>query len=490
MPTAHSSQRMFFGAIAFVTSLTLFRLWFSTHLELVPDEAYYWEWSRHLDFCYRDKGPAVAWTIAAGTWLAGDTVFGVRWIGVLLAAGTAWQLFILARRLFDESVGLAVLVVASVMPILSIGSIIMTIDSLSVFFWAWSANLAWSAFQTNRKRDWALLGFAIGCGFLAKFTNVLQLVSVFLYLLWTPSKRRLIVSTGTVLMTIVFAICTTPILYWNEIHQWPNARALASRSSLDAGFSIHPLQTLKFLEEQALVISPLFYVGMLAAVIGLGLYRTQEDRIRFLLCDFLPIYGCFTFFSLNSAGNANWTAPALISGIILLVVFWKERLLRSRAWMIPAALAMALALAETVILHDTSWLHLNPRKDPLQRAKGWEDLATHVQNWEKQYSTDFVIANHYSFASILGFYLPGHPVTYTPTSKLVTNQYDLWPAYQIGANTAALFVTAEENPNPVPPVLRREFKHITLVEKFFTMQNGRPVRQFHIYLCSNRELAP
>src|SRR5262252_11177376 len=65
--------------------LTAFRLWYSTHLELVGDEAYYWLWSRHLDLCYLDKGPAIAWIIAAGTALFGQTVFGVRFFAVLLA---------------------------------------------------------------------------------------------------------------------------------------------------------------------------------------------------------------------------------------------------------------------------------------------------------------------------------------------------------------------------------------------------------------------
>jgi len=65
-------------AIFLLFGLTCYRFWFATHLELVPDEAYYWLWSKHLAASYRDKGPAIAWTIAAGTKLFGDTVFGIR----------------------------------------------------------------------------------------------------------------------------------------------------------------------------------------------------------------------------------------------------------------------------------------------------------------------------------------------------------------------------------------------------------------------------
>src|SRR6187549_3191838 len=38
---------------------------FITPLELYPDEAQYWLWSRHLDFGYFSKPPVVAWLIWA-----------------------------------------------------------------------------------------------------------------------------------------------------------------------------------------------------------------------------------------------------------------------------------------------------------------------------------------------------------------------------------------------------------------------------------------
>src|SRR5262245_30331507 len=40
-------------------------------LDLAPDEAHYWDWSRHLDWSYYSKGPLVAWLIRAGCELAG-----------------------------------------------------------------------------------------------------------------------------------------------------------------------------------------------------------------------------------------------------------------------------------------------------------------------------------------------------------------------------------------------------------------------------------
>ena len=84
--------------------LSLFHLWY-THrgfLDLAPDEAHYWEWSRRLDWSYYSKGPMVAYLIAGSTRLCGNTEFCVRLPAVLLALGTATVVYLLARRLFTS----------------------------------------------------------------------------------------------------------------------------------------------------------------------------------------------------------------------------------------------------------------------------------------------------------------------------------------------------------------------------------------------------
>ena len=47
-----------------VAAITLMRIIAAYHVPLTGDEAYYWEWSRHLAFGYVDHPPMVAWTIA------------------------------------------------------------------------------------------------------------------------------------------------------------------------------------------------------------------------------------------------------------------------------------------------------------------------------------------------------------------------------------------------------------------------------------------
>ena len=57
-------------------------------LDLLPDEAQYWSWSRHLAFGYFTKPPAIAWLIRATTALAGDDEWAVRLSAPLIHALT------------------------------------------------------------------------------------------------------------------------------------------------------------------------------------------------------------------------------------------------------------------------------------------------------------------------------------------------------------------------------------------------------------------
>ncbi|HRN53316.1 MAG TPA: glycosyltransferase family 39 protein, partial [Gemmatimonadaceae bacterium] len=71
---------------------TVLRLALGASLPLVADEAYYWEWSRNLAYGYFDHPPAIAWLVAFGTALFGDTPLGVRFFPVLSGAVAAFAL--------------------------------------------------------------------------------------------------------------------------------------------------------------------------------------------------------------------------------------------------------------------------------------------------------------------------------------------------------------------------------------------------------------
>ena len=470
-------------AIIFLVAITCYRLWFITRLELVPDEAFYWLWSKHLALSYRDKGPLIGWTIALGTWLFGPTVFGIRFFAVVLGTGTGWLIFLLARRLYDDRVGLWCLLLAAVIPMVAVGSILMTIDALSVFCWAWAALAFWDCLQRNRMSDWFWVGLAIGLGFLAKFTNGVQLGCIVFFLLWSREHRPLLFSWKMLVLCATFAISILPVIVWNFQTGWVHAMALHSRSGVTDSFGIHPLQLLRFIGEQFGVISPLIMLGMVVAAVALLWCQHTDLRVRFLLSQYLPVYALFMFFSLNSAGKPNWTAPVLVTGVIFTVAYWRAAVQQRPAWRGWIGAAFGLALVMTILMHDTDYLHLPQGKDPLRRAKGWPEFAAHVQSARAQYHANVLIGDHYSQASMMSFYLPDQPTTYLFPDTYGATQFTLWPTYQVTPDTRALYVTTSTN--GLPDTLESQFSQVRQVDDFWATHLGRKMTEFRIYLCTH-----
>src|SRR5258706_5482912 len=57
---------------------------------VLPEEAYHWCYARHPALSYYDHPPMIAWMIAAGRLLFGDTAAGIRfvpWIGSGISMG-------------------------------------------------------------------------------------------------------------------------------------------------------------------------------------------------------------------------------------------------------------------------------------------------------------------------------------------------------------------------------------------------------------------
>jgi hypothetical protein len=291
-----------------------------------------------------------------------------------------------------------------------------------------------------------------------------------------------------------FAVSILPILWWNIQTGWVHAIALHSRSGVTNTFQIHPLELLKFLGGQFGVMSPLIMAGIFIAAVALTWRQRADLRVRFLLSQFLPLYGLFAFFSLNKAGQPNWAAPALVTGIIFTVVYWREVVMKHPAWRWGVGAAFAIALLMSAVLHDTEPLmlvlnrvtthfNLRPVTDPLRRAQGWTDFAAHVQAAREKNHTSLLIANHYSQASMIAFYLPDQPTTYLPPAKYGDSQFTLWPGYELQPDTRALFVT-DSIKDALPKTLQDGFNKIELVDDFWAQYHGRPMTRFRIYLCT------
>src|SRR5215470_10730111 len=192
----------------FVAALTAIRFSLLATTDLSFDEAHYWMWSERLAPAYFSKGPGIAFAIRASTAVFGANEFGVRFFSPVLAAGTSLLMFYFARRLFGATAGLWAVIGLNATPIFNIGTLVMTIDALSIFFWLAAMFTFWLALEKSPQFSWywPLTGLLIGLGFLSKYTNALQLVSILLVLALAPRLRREFKRPGLYLLIGMFVL--------------------------------------------------------------------------------------------------------------------------------------------------------------------------------------------------------------------------------------------------------------------------------------------
>ena len=482
--TDSPSKGWSYGALTTVLILgvTLFRLLFCTHLELVGDEAYYWLCSRHLDLSFFDKGPGAATTIAVGTWLFGSTVFGVRFFAVILSMGTGIALYSLGKTLFSPKIGFHAVILALVIPIFSVGSILMTIDPISVFFWVTAALLFWKAIHQTSLWLWLGTGDLIGLGILAKYTNIAEIICFTLFLLLTPGQTRHLARPGFYLMLFFAFIFALPIFIWNAQHDWITVEHLLHRGAIDTHWQFKPEEIFSFLGQQAGVISPLIFLGILLAAFWPSLAKSSPVETRYLISLFLPLFLFYSLLSLNKAGQPNWTVPSYIAGIILLAAKWdeiKERLpwTKKLLW-----IALGIALIESIAMHETYWLHLPHGKDPLDRVRGSASIALRASELAKEQGTQFYLSNKYADAGLLSFYLPDHPDSYMPDSEHIGNQFSIWPSYskRFKIGDSGLFVSDSDD---IPNILKQQFTEIKRLAPFKVIYKERLIKNIYFFLC-------
>src|SRR5215470_6154535 len=242
-PATHSWRWRFLAGMLILGAAAL-RLAYLVHncpLDLVPDEAHYWDWSRHLDWSYYSKGPLVAWLIRAGCELAGpwsehligSQMLAVRLPAVICGALLLTSLYVLTVQVYGrERWAVAVVALALTLPLIAAGSSLMTIDAPYTCCWGWALVLVHRAVFRGSTWAWILAGVVLGMGILAKYTMLLFVPSVGLFLLTAPEFRRQLVWPGFWIMSLVGAACCLPVVIWNVQHDWVSLRHVSGQAGI------------------------------------------------------------------------------------------------------------------------------------------------------------------------------------------------------------------------------------------------------------------
>lgn len=393
------------AALGLIGYSVLLRLAYLGLPDLLPEEAYYWNYAQHPALGYLDHPPMVAWLIAAGTALFGDTELGVR-IGAFLcwfvAAGFC---FALARNLYGKGTALTAAMLTAVLPFFFVFGFFTTPDAPLTACWAGALFFLERALSGGRARAWWGAGLCIGLGMLAKYTIALLVPATLAFILLDRPSRRWLRRPEPYLAVILAGLLFSPVIVWNLRNEW-------------ASFLF---QSVHRLDGQSRFGLPLLVAAMAMLITPLGLldaFRTVLSSKRLFAAVFTMIpLSVFVLFGLSREVKMNWTGPLWLAALPVLArqIVTPPSAMRTpldvfsrRLWpftLVASVLVFggflhcaSLGLPGVPVVQDWGW------------PVAWEEIGRDVARLEEQVQADLGVRplvvgmDKYALASELAFY--------------------------------------------------------------------------------------
>jgi dolichol-phosphate mannosyltransferase len=470
------------------------RLLYAKLVELLPEETYYWNYSRHLDIGYLDHPPMVAWLIRAGSAAFGDGEFGVRFGALCCGALAALFVYRLTRNVFGETSALLAVALTQALPFFFLSGLLMTPDAPLTAAWAAALYFLERALIGGSARAWLGVGISIGIGLISKYTIGLLGVAALLFMVLDPPSRRWF-RRWEPYAALLIAVCVfAPVLIWNAQHQWASFAFQTSRRLAEAPrFSAH-----KLVGGAMVLLTP---VGLVAA--GIALCGAMSGRAQRLLqaAVLVPI-AVFAMFSLRHEVKLDWTGAPWTAALPLMAGGFARgagggagRWLRA-AWP-PTVLAMLLFYGAGLYYLAVGVPGLGYSRHTELVPVGWRDFGRQIGGiadaLRAQVGDDLLVVgmDRYAIASELAFYSndQARSVASTTSAHLfdgVGLMYERW--FPAGRQSGRpLLLVAWDPADLAEPHLMQRAAGLGPVEEGVLMRDGGIVRRYYYRFARNYE---
>ncbi len=470
-------------AVLLLALITLARLAFAASFPPIDDEAYYWTWSRHLDWGYPDHPPLIALLVRATTALAGDGPLGLRLGPVLLALGSSLLLLDTGRRLWDARVGILAALWYQTVPAFALGAVLAVPDAPMSFFWILTVWLVWQARTTGRVAFWLAAGASLGLAVQSKLPAVLLGVGLMGFLVASPPGRTWWTRPHPYLAAAAAVVVAAPLIVWNMHHRW----ILLARSS-----SPTPWTALDGWRDAALfAAAQLGYYGPLAApLLVAAAVRTfsrehrQDPRYALWGWAAAPTLVATAVGSLRGIPKPHWPAPGYLMALVPAAALWTARA-SGAGWRRLGTWAVALNLAVVAVVH---LVPLRPTPSVAGQLWGWPQVIRRIEADLAATPAEpgvVVLAPSYQVAGQLSYHFRGRvPVTTVPRrwsafSEVRDDAFALFLPAQAFVDDNAIVVNDAATGPGMP--LHRLFRRVERLPDAVVVSGGVVVRRFVVY---------
>ena len=375
----------------------------SRFTELQDDEAYYWVYSRFLDWGYFDHPPMIALLVKIGYAIFPNEL-GVRLFPLLLNVFS----LLLIETLINKKNPFLFYAIALSMAVIQLSGFIAVPDIpliffTALFFWCYKRFIGNLSLLNT-----VLLGVSIAMLFYSKYHAALIVLFTFL------SNCGLLKKHQVYLACFIALLLFAPHLWWQYQHGWVSIYYQLFESNVNH----YKLSfTGNYILDQLLLPGPLAGFILLPAAF---LYKTKNDTEKALHYTMTGIYLFFLLSSFRGKVEGNWTSPALVSVIILSHQFLNEKIKWRRILfkLLPVNIVLVL-FARVVMIFDVL-----PVKEIQIRYHAWKGWPKEMKRLTK--GLPVVFSSSYQRASKYWFYT-GQTTYSLNFYNERRNNYNFWP---------------------------------------------------------------
>lgn len=306
-------MRWFWITTGAVTFTLVLKLAFTGQVSLIPEEAYYWNYARHLDFGYFDHPPMVGWLIWLATSLLGKSEWSIRLPAYLCWLITAAFMFRLTVTLCDRPAAYRTVMLVAVLPIYFGLGFFMTPDAPLCAAWAGSLYFLERALIRQDRCAWTPMGVCLGIAMMSKYSAALLGVTTLIFLIIDRQSHRWFQRREPYIAALIALALFSPVVFWNLKNAWGSFWFQGpARWSGSHHFAFHVL-----IGTVLLLLTP---TGLLAitrvlvsdrrncTALSNEIETARRQHLWVAIFTLVPL-SVFVAYSFINSPKLNWTAP-------------------------------------------------------------------------------------------------------------------------------------------------------------------------------------
>ncbi len=435
-----------------IKALLLIAIIVYANIGLGPDEAQYWTWSRELDWGYYSKPPGVAWQIAIGTTLFGQTEWGVRFVSVIIAFFQALVVYKLAlSSALSSRASIWCSLIMAVCPLGILGSFFAITDGGLLLSWSCAVLAVTTALQRQQTPSPVMVGLCIMVGALFKWPIY---IFWFFFLLARYWYFQNLSFSSIMLGMLISLIGLFPSLWWNMQHNWATFRHVAA--TIAGGNSSGQNFLAPFIGAQMALVSPIIFILLILAFYQFINHRYKlNPALYFQGFVSLTILAIAITMSNFQKIQGNWAIFAYPTSFVILTwdifVHHAKRIVWLKLGLLFSMIAIGIMFVIPYAYNSHIFSPYIPswKLNPLKHNFGWPELSLALEDYGYHADQDFLFSDKYQTSSLLSFYSPQQKRAYFLNLQGIrNNQFCYWPSMvdqQLGKN--GYFIWVENAPH-------------------------------------------